>query len=506
MLRTRRFIDVGQVVWERLSRQNEAKMWHDLGNDRARQAGDAHMPKQITGGELEAIVDVVAGLPDGGSVDAVRGALNLGISRRTLQRRLAALVSEGRLVRTGGGPGTRYLVPDVQATPPGQSADVGAPASVDYHLPLSSEGASISRAVRAPIQKRTPVGYRREFLDDYRPGETWYLSAELRGRLLALGDSPDRERPAGTYARKIHERLLIDLSWNSSRLEGNTYSLLDTQRLLEHGEAAVDNDARETQMILNHKAAIDLLVMRTDHVGFNRYTVLNLHALLAENLLADSRAWGALRSAGVDIGGPTYHPLEVPQLIEGCFQQILDKADAIPDPFEQAFFVLVQLPYLQPFLDMNKRVSRLAANLPLIRVNLCPLSFVDVPTRAYVDGLLGVHELNRVELLRDVFCWAYERSCARYSVIRQPLGEPDPTRLRHRGHIAETIRSVVSRRMDRSAAVAHIRRRASDALPTEDRSRFIELVETDLMNLHEGNLARARLSPAEYSAWRAGWR
>ena len=166
----------------------------------------------------------------------------------------------------------------------------------------------------------------------------------------------------------------------------------------------------------------------------------------------------------------------------------------------------MQLPYLQPFLDVNKRVSRLAANLPLICGNLCPLSFVDVPTRAYVDGLLGVYELNRTELLRDVYCWAYERSSARYSVIRQSLGEPDPFRLRHRSLIAETIRSVVAGRMARTPAGVHIRRRATEALPSEERSRFIELVETDLMNLHEGNLARARLSPAEYSAWKAGWR
>ena len=464
------------------------------------------MPKQISGAELEAIVDVVAGLPDGGSIDAVRGALDLEIARRTLQRRLAALVSEGRLVRTGRGPGSRYLLPDGRAAPPSQSADAGAPPSADYHIPISSEGASISRAVRAPIQKRTPVGYRREFLDDYRPGVTWYLPAAVRERLLALGDSPDREHPAGTYARKLHERLLIDLSWNSSRLEGNTYSLLDTQRLIEIGEAAEGNDARETQMILNHKAAIELLVARAEHVGFNRYTVQNLHALLAENLIADSSAWGRLRSAGVEIGGSSYHPIEVPQIIEECFQQILDKAAAIPDPFEQSFFVLVQLPYLQPFLDVNKRVSRLAANLPLICGNLCPLSFVDVPTRAYVDGLLGVYELNRTELLRDVYCWACERSSARYSVIRPSLGEPDPFRLRHRSLIAETIRSVVAGRMDRMAAGGHIRRRATEALPAEDRSRLVELVETDLMNLHEGNLARARLSPAEYSAWKAGWR
>ena len=184
----------------------------------------------------------------------------------------------------------------------------------------------------------------------------------------------------------------------------------------------------------------------------------------------------------------------------------LDKASAIDDPFERAFFALVQIPYLQPFVDVNKRVSRLAANLPLIRGNLCPLSFVDVPTQAYVDGLLGVYELNRVELLREVFCWAYERSCARYSVVRQSLGEPDPFRLKHRALIVETIRAVVEGGMDQKAAARHIRRRAAEALPAEEVDRFIELVETDLLNLHEGNIARARLTPTELESWKAGWR
>jgi len=477
------------------------------------------VPKQVPDSELDAVVHVVARLPGGSSIDAIRSALALGDSRRTLQRRLAVLVAKGRLVRTGRGPGTRYRVPigeaDTTTTPrpsgaPAtaslRSSEAPATASAGYHIPLSTAGAAISQSVRAPIQLRAPVGYRREFLDGYRPGVTWYLPAAIRERLLALGDSPDRERPAGTYARKLHERLLLDLSWNSSRLEGNTYSLLDTQRLIELGEAAEGNDARETQMILNHKAAIELLVTSAGHAGFNRYTILNLHALLAENLIADSGAWGRLRSAGVDIGGSSYHPIEIPQIIEECFQQILDKAAAIPDPFEQSFFVLVQLPYLQPFLDVNKRVSRLAANLPLIRGNLCPLSFVDVPAKAYMDGLLGVYELNRTDLLRDVFCWACERSSARYSVIRQSLGEPDPFRLRHRSLITETIRSAVAGRMARTTAGVHIRRRATEALPPEERDRLIEIIETDLMNLHEGNLARARLSPAEYSAWKANWR
>lgn len=109
----------------------------------------------------------------------------------------------------------------------------------------------------------------------------------------------------------------------------------------------------ETQMILNHRAAIELLVDHADEIGFNRYTVLNLHALLAENLLADPQAGGRLRRMPVAIDGSVYHPLEVPQLIDECFDGILDAAAAITDPFEQAFFALVHLAYLQGFEDVN---------------------------------------------------------------------------------------------------------------------------------------------------------
>ena len=167
---------------------------------------------------------------------------------------------------------------------------------------------------------------------------------------------------------------------------------------------------------------------------------------------------------------------------------------------------MVQLPYLQPFEDVNKRVSRLAANLPLIRDNLCPLSFIDVPERDYIDGTLGVYELNQVELLRDVFCWAYKRSCARYSAVRQSLGEPDPFRLRYREIIADCVRDIVTKPMDKKITTAYLRRRASQALSPADGARLIDVVETEVVSLHEGNIARFRLSPPEFEAWKKIWR
>lgn len=471
------------------------------------------MPKQVPAAELDAIVATVGGLPGGGSVSRIRESLGRATTKRTLQRRLAELVGQGRLVQEGRGPGTVYRLAQTSTPPKALTfEDHGKPQDLLGYwqdvldpIPLSAEGVQVAHRVRAPIQKRDPVGFRRDFLDRYIPGQTYYLPSPLRDRLRELGRSTDQNPVPGTLARKIFQRLLIDLSWNSSRLEGNTYSLLETAHLLDHAEAANNKDKRETQMILNHKSAINFLVDQAEQSRFDRPTILNLHALLAENLLADSQAWGSLRQIAVNIQGTTYHPPEIPQLLEECFNQTVDKAAAISDPLEHAFFVLVHLPYLQPFMDVNKRVSRLAANLPLIRDNLIPVSFVDVPQRIYIDGLLGVYERNNVALLRDVFAWAYARSCARYSVVLQSVvGEPDPLRLRHRDLISRTIREVVHGRMDKLKAAALVRQR-TDGLASTERSRVAEVVETDLLNLHEGNVATAGVSTEAFAAWQPNW-
>lgn len=248
------------------------------------------------------------------------------------------------------------------------------------------------------------------------------------------------------------------------------------------------------------------MVEQADELGFNRYTILNLHALLSDNLLPDPQACGRLRTIPVEISGTVYHPLEVPQLIKECFRKVLATASEIEDPFEQAFFIMVHLPYLQPFEDVNKRVSRLAANIPLIRENLCPLSFVDVPDLAYIDGTVAVYELNRVELLRDVFVWAYQRSCARYSAIRQSLGDPDPLRLKYRLQIKAFVSAVVRDCMDKKTAAEWIANKAREEIPDYDLNRFIEVIETEITSLHEGNFARYHLRPVEFDNWRRNWR
>jgi hypothetical protein len=464
------------------------------------------MPKRIPEAELNEILSVITQFPGGGSVDEVSEKLDNRVPRRTLQYRLAHLVVQKQLVPEGEGRGRKYRIPNVvlQAES-GHFAVKGNEVNVERYISISADSKKIKDTVRLPVEERKPVGYRQEFLTNYRPNETFYLPEQTRKNLLKKSQSSDELQPAGTYIKQILNRLLIDLSWNSSRLEGNTYSLLETERLLELGENAEGKDATEAQMILNHKTAIEMLADQTMEIGFNRYTILNLHALLSENLLADPQAGGRLRHRTVEIGGSVFHPLNVPQLVDECFDQILASAEAIQDPFEQAFFIMVHIPYLQPFEVVNKQVSRLAANIPFIKSNLSPLSFVDVPERAYVDGLLGVYELNNIELLRDVFVWAYERSCARYSAVSESLGEPDVFRIRYRNNIHELVTALVRDCVDKKSAATRIKIFANENIPDTDRSRFIEIVETELLSLHEGNIAKYRLRPSEYQKWRTTW-
>ena len=449
------------------------------------------MPKQIPATELDAIVQVVGQFPNGAAVSEVRGALDIELSRRTLQRRLARLVAAGRLETFGEGRAQRYRVtsspvPD-EASPPAtrETAD-------DVVVPPSADAKGMQAEVQRPIRARQPVVCSPDLLASYQPNRTFYLDESTRCRLRELGQSPEGFQPASTHAKEPYPRWLVDLTWNSSRLEGNTYSLLETWQFLHTGQPGKGKDAGATQMLLNHKAAIDLLVSidlvnAPDGMTFNHSTVCKLQTLLSENLLPDpSTSWRS----------------RVPDVI---FHSLLHKANAIADPFEQALFVLVHVPRLQPFEDVNTRVSRLAANIPFLRMNLVPLSFVDVPKNLYASGLLSVYELNRPDLLRDLFVWAYERSCRRYSTARRLPGEPDLFRMQYREPIRKLVSNVVHARMNKGRAAARIKAFALGWVPVDDQQRFIEVVETELLNLHEGNVARYRVRPTEFRNWQQCW-
>jgi Fic family protein len=470
------------------------------------------MPKHLPDAIVGTIKRVMARFPEGAPIRELLAQPELtGMAKRTLQRRLDELIRNGEINSQGAGRGFRYLLPAGTSFPaPTYLAEPAASYPVPHRDEpegdwLSPAAKELRAAVTRPLPKRALAPYDDSFLAAYHPNVTEYLSPSLRQELAKMGRVGMEQHPAGTYLRQVMDRLIIDLSWNSSRLEGNTYSILETQRLFDLGEGAEGKSLAEAQMILNHKTAIEILADQTDEVGFNRYTLFNLHAALAESLLPHEDACGRLRYEPIGVTGTSYRPLQDPTRIEENFGRILEKASAIADPFEQSFFAMVHLPYLQPFIDVNKRVSRLAANISLMQHNLCPLAFVGVPREDYLHATLSVYELQRVDYLRDVFVSAYRKSCDRYSAIRQVLGNPDPLHLRYRRDLHRYVQHIIGQGLDKKAAIAWISDESSREIAPENRAAFIEWVETILSSLHEGNIARYRLRPTAFREWFARW-
>lgn len=422
--------------------------------------------------------------------------------RKAIRRVLTALVERGLLEAQGAARARVYVA--TKSIPTETPPSMGTAAKPFKDILLSQESETLLKYVSQSPLARTPVGYNQDFLRSYEPNRTFYLTEVQRADLLKIGTVESRVQPAGTYARNILNRLLIDLSWNSSRLEGNTYSLLETKRLIELGENAVGKDASEAQMILNHKGAIEYIIESAVEGKISSLEVCSIHALLSENLLGDPSATGRIRQIAVGIGGTTYMPLENPHVLKECFQLLIEKLNLIEDPFEQSFFSLVQLSYMQAFEDVNKRTARLVANVPLIKKNLRPLSFTDVDQEAYIKSLLGVYEKNDVCLFRDLYLWAYTRSSRRYSAIQQAMGEPNLLKLKYRTEIQDIIRSVILEKIPGPQVVHRIQSlMESKNLPEADLAELFKLIETDIISLHDGNIARFKIRPSEFQEWKA---
>jgi len=174
--------------------------------------------------------------------------------RRSLQRALKSLESQKKIEPKGQARARIYFISKKPAVK--TQAETKSVTSAFKDIKLSKDGEKLLKHISQPITKRESVGYNQKFLETYIPNKSSFLSPEQKDELITLGQVEPYQKPAGTYARDIYQRLIIDLSWNSSCFEGNTYSLLETKRLIELGEAADGKNATEAQMILNHKAAI----------------------------------------------------------------------------------------------------------------------------------------------------------------------------------------------------------------------------------------------------------
>jgi len=386
--------------------------------------------------QREEIITFLDKHPEGLSRSQVSAGLGFSINDKTLQRRLTALVDAVCIARKGERKATRYYPLEAST--------------------FSSNSQEKLKFLDTPIHAREKVSYNRDFLDSYVPNQNQYVPNKIREVLYQEGKRFNGQLAVGTYARQICQRLLIDLSYNSSRLEGNTYSRLDTQKLVEEGIFAEGKVHEETVMIMNHKETILFLVENAQDIELNSLTIRNLHYLLSQDLLANPEACGNIRTLEVDIGQSTYRPLGNHHVLKELFELILQKAKKVKDPFEQSFFLLVHLSYLQAFEDVNKRTSRLSCNIPFIKGNLCPLSFTDVSRDDYTAALLAIYEKNDAEPMLELFAWAYSRSCEEYGVVRKSLGEIDAFRIQYRQQRKAIMGQIVKQVLHGSAAEALI--------------------------------------------------
>jgi Fic family protein len=424
-------------------------------------------------------------------------------NRKAIQRRLNELIKTGVAEAKGAARARVYLLKSRDSVAEHTLLQASEKDDSFKSIPLSVKSQTLLRYISKSVDSRTPVSYDGKFLRSYQPNKTTYLSIAQKSELWFMGRSETKERKAGTYARNILNRLLIDLSWNSSRLEGNTYSLLETKRLIELGEGAEGKNTAEAQMILNHKEAIEFIVETAEEKEISSHIVRSVHGLLSENLLGDSTASGRIRDIAVGIELSTYLPLDNRHVLEEYFDMFIAKLNSIKDPFEQSFFALVHLSYLQAFEDVNKRTARLVANIPLIRANLKPLSFMDVNQDAYVAALLGVYEKNDLSLFQDLYIWAYKRSSEKYSAVQQSMAQPSPLKLKYRNEIIAVIRALIVDKVSGRKAVARIKNAVSElALPENISNELFKIIEIEVSSLHDGNIARFKVRPSQFQAWK----
>lgn len=459
--------------------------------------------------ELDAtILSLMQEMAVTGQLDISSSQLNehLGVSKASLNRYLRKLRANGQLHINGKGKTTRYGLSALTGVATALALDRPAVTSIQDApaesgtLPLqwSAVTHDLKAILNQPLGLRTPITYQRQFVDQYQPNVSQLLPADLAQSLYQEGRL-NGQFPASTYARKVLEQLLIDLSWTSSKLEGNRYTLLATQELFKLGRDPANPDP-DAIMLLNHKDAIEFLVDATPGYGLTSMVVRNVHAMLMNNLLHEVEALGTIRQKIVNISDTVYLPAQNPHLLGEMLELIIDKARAVKNPVEAAFFLWINLAYLQPFEDGNKRVSRVCCNIPLMLYNCAPLSFMDIDPLDYTQAMMSVYELNRVEMAAELFTWTYRRSIKKYSVIIEAMGMPDPFRARYREVLGDAVRQVVEggRNIEQAMQQLPI---APEPIAPDEQAAFAAMLQLDLRSLDVFNCARYRLSLLKTEEW-----
>lgn len=216
--------------------------------------------------------------------------------------------------------------------------------------------------------------------------------------------------PPSLYKKEM-ERLAIDLSWKSSQIEGNTYSLLETERLLMERETAQGKSLEEAKMLLNHKDALDYIVQNPHYLASLTVTKIeNIHSILIQDLNVVRN----IRTRRVGITGTNYRPLDNEFQIREALEGMCELVNRSENAFDKALLSLVLISYIQPFNDGNKRTARIVSNAELIANGHCPISFRTVDSIDYKKAMLLFYEQNNISVFKRIFIDQFEFAVSAY--------------------------------------------------------------------------------------------
>lgn len=311
----------------------------------------------------------------------IMAGLTKAPSDSTMKRLLSAAVKEGNIETAGRGPATKYkLTPQAHVT---MALDLATYFDKDID------------------EREVQESFNFDLIRNVLPKVEIFTKEELE--VLNAAQMEFKKNTEGMTEleyRKEMERLGVDLSWKSSQIEGNTYSLLETERLLKDKQTASGKTKEEAIMLLNHKDALDFVLDIPDYLKeLSVHRIEDIHSILTKELEVDRN----IRHRRVGITGTNYRPLDNEFQIREALEDTCTLVNGKDNVFEKALLTLVLLSYIQAFVDGNKRTARITSNAILIANGYCPISFRTVDSIDYKKAMLMFYEQNNIAALKKIF-------------------------------------------------------------------------------------------------------
>jgi prophage maintenance system killer protein/predicted transcriptional regulator len=312
--------------------------------------------------------------------------VDISVSYATLKRILSKLITENFLSTFGQGKGTKYNI--------SPAFELIEPINVGKYYEKEIDEREIKEGFNFSIIKE--VIAKHSVFTESELGKLNELQKKFQTNISQL---------TGIEYKKEFERLAIDLSWKSSQIEGNTYSLLETERLLKEKETAAGKTKEEAIMLLNHKEALDFIIDNPDYLyPLSVSKIEDIHSILTKELSVERN----LRKRRVGISGTNYRPLDNEFQISEALKNSCDVINSKKSVFEKALLALMLISYIQPFMDGNKRTARIVSNAILMHEKHCPLSFRTVDSIDYKKAMLLFYEQNNISTFKEIFINQFE--------------------------------------------------------------------------------------------------